>query len=60
MQTADVLYVAVMWFYLRQGERGPIGPSLIGPRGVPGIPGERGHQVSFTHSSSGGFFGNSL
>ena len=26
----------------------PIGPAKIGPRGIPGIPGERGGQVSVT------------
>lgn len=31
---------------LHQGERGPIGPAMVGPRGIPGIPGERGEPVS--------------
>lgn len=29
-----------------KGERGPVGPAVVGPRGIPGIPGERGEQVS--------------
>lgn len=33
-----------------QGERGPIGPAMVGPRGIPGIPGERGELVSVTRS----------
>ncbi|XP_015244883.1 PREDICTED: collagen alpha-1(VII) chain [Cyprinodon variegatus] len=28
----------------QKGERGPIGPAMVGPRGIPGIPGERGEQ----------------
>lgn len=35
-------------FSVCQGERGPIGPAMIGPRGIPGIPGERGQPVSVT------------
>uniref|UniRef100_A0A4X2JV88 Collagen alpha-1(VII) chain n=1 Tax=Vombatus ursinus TaxID=29139 RepID=A0A4X2JV88_VOMUR len=31
---------------LMQGERGPPGESVVGARGVPGIPGERGEQKS--------------
>lgn len=31
---------------VHQGERGPIGPAMVGPRGIPGIPGERGEPVS--------------
>uniref|UniRef100_A0A3P9NZX5 Collagen type VII alpha 1 chain n=1 Tax=Poecilia reticulata TaxID=8081 RepID=A0A3P9NZX5_POERE len=26
----------------QKGERGPVGPAMVGPRGIPGIPGERG------------------
>lgn len=33
--------------FVFQGERGPIGPAMVGPRGIPGIPGERGEPVSF-------------
>ncbi|KAM6927203.1 uncharacterized protein col7a1 [Xenentodon cancila] len=28
----------------QKGERGPIGPAMVGPRGIPGIPGERGES----------------
>lgn len=31
--------------FVFQGERGPVGPAVIGPRGIPGIPGERGELV---------------
>lgn len=34
--------------FIFKGERGPVGPAVVGPRGIPGIPGERGESVSVT------------
>ena len=35
--------------FIPQGGRGPPGEGILGPSGVPGIPGEKGDTVCTTH-----------